>query len=54
MLPPGCGRSEPSEGVTLELWTLALSPHFDAYMKEQVAAFEAATPGVRVTWVDIA
>lgn len=54
MLLPGCERAQQADGVTLELWTLALSPHFDGYMKEQVAAFEAAHPGVRVTWVDIA
>ena len=50
----GCRRDTESAGVNLELWTLALSPHFDGYMHEQVAAFEAAHPGVRVTWVDIA
>ncbi|MEI7658176.1 MAG: extracellular solute-binding protein [Phycisphaerae bacterium] len=54
LLSPGCGRPPAFEGVTLELWTLALSPHFDGYMREQVAAFEASHPGVRVTWVDIA
>lgn len=38
----------------IEFWTLALSPFFDEYMKGQIAAFEAANPGVRVKWVDVA
>lgn len=37
---------------TLELWTLALSPWFDEYLRERIRAFENAS-GYRVNWVDI-
>jgi putative chitobiose transport system substrate-binding protein len=49
-----CGSSNEPSVTTVTLWTLALSPHFDGYMHEQVAAFEASHPGVKVDWVDIA
>jgi putative chitobiose transport system substrate-binding protein len=37
---------------TLELWTLALSPWFDEYLRERIRAFEAIS-GIRVNWVDV-
>lgn len=54
----GCSRTD-SAGTTtpgtasIEIWTLALSPYFDPYIKSRIEAFQAATPGVSVTWVDI-
>lgn len=39
--------------VTLELWTWALRPWFNAYMAEMLAAFERENPGVKVHWVDV-
>jgi putative chitobiose transport system substrate-binding protein len=48
-----CNRTE-SNDARVELWTLALSPHFDGYMHDQISAFEHAYPGVKVEWVDIA
>ena len=47
---PGCAKGQ---GRTLTLWTLALRPWFDGYMQEQIAAFEAAHPGVAVEWSDV-
>lgn len=38
----------------MRLWTLALSPRFDGYMREQILAFEQAHPGVHVEWTDVA
>jgi putative chitobiose transport system substrate-binding protein len=43
----------PGARVRLELWTLALRPHFDAYMAERLGAFERAHAGVAVDWVDL-
>lgn len=48
-----CSRRDDPGVTRLELWTLALRPFFDDYMKERLAAFEADHPGVQVVWVDI-
>jgi putative chitobiose transport system substrate-binding protein len=47
---PACTPPDPS---TLTLWTLALRPWFDGYMRDRIAAFEAAHPGLRVDWADV-
>jgi putative chitobiose transport system substrate-binding protein len=47
---PACAPRDPS---TLTLWTLALRPWFDGYIRERLAAFEAAHPGLRVDWADV-
>ncbi len=48
-----CGRGEAKHGVIeIEFWTLALAK-FDTYIKGEIAAFEAAHPGVKVRWVDV-
>jgi putative chitobiose transport system substrate-binding protein len=51
LLTPGCPGVE--EGVTIEFWTLQLSPAFDGYFHPLIAEYESAHPGVRVRWVDI-
>lgn len=52
LLAASCGPAD--EGRTrLELWTLALSPTFDDYMRGVIADFEAEHPGVEVVWVDV-
>ena len=33
-------------------WTFYLSPTFDQYIKDTIARFEAAYPGVKVNWED--
>ncbi len=50
---PGCAERPDDGRVRLELWTLALRPHFTDYMQGLVAGFEAANPGVEVEWVDV-
>lgn len=48
-----CGRPRGANGtVELEFWTIALAK-FEPYIRGQLAAFEAAHPGVRVRWVDV-
>lgn len=42
-----------AQNVTLEMWTLALSPTFDDYINGVIAGFEAENPGVTVRWVDL-
>lgn len=52
-----CGPRESSAdqsgSIRLQFWTLALSPWFDGYIRDQLAGFERAHPGVRVEWVDV-
>ena len=46
-----CGARPPAR--QLEVWTLQLSPKFDAYMKGLVDQWEARNPDVDVRWTDI-
>ena len=46
-----CGARPPAR--QLEVWTLQLSPKFDAYLQERVDQWEAQNPGVDVRWTDI-
>jgi putative chitobiose transport system substrate-binding protein len=39
--------------VTIEFWTLSLSPTFDDYIKAIIEDFEKNNPGIKVNWVDI-
>ncbi|MGQ9856081.1 MAG: ABC transporter substrate-binding protein [Fervidobacterium sp.] len=39
--------------VTIEFWTLSLSPTFDNYIKAIIADFEKENPGIKVNWLDI-
>jgi putative chitobiose transport system substrate-binding protein len=41
------------QAQTLELWTMQLSPHLDAYVKGVIADFEQQNPGVKIKWVDL-
>jgi putative chitobiose transport system substrate-binding protein len=41
---------EPNAEITL--WTFWLSPTFDQYIKDTIARFEEAYPGVKVKWED--
>jgi putative chitobiose transport system substrate-binding protein len=47
------GRPAAAPAVTLEFWTIALQPFFNDYVRGLIAAYERATPGVRVRWVDV-
>ncbi len=38
--------------TTLTFWTWYLSPKFDGYIKDTIAAFEKANPGIKVNWAD--
>ncbi len=40
------------EGAEITMWTFWLSPTFDEYVKNAIAGFEAAYPGVKVKWED--
>jgi putative chitobiose transport system substrate-binding protein len=50
-LLPAAGSGAPS--VTLEFWTISLQPFFTEYVNGLIAAYERATPGVRIRWVDV-
>jgi putative chitobiose transport system substrate-binding protein len=49
----GPGAAGTAPGVTLEFWTIALQPFFTDYVRGMIAAYERATAGVRVRWVDV-
>ncbi|WP_309573413.1 sugar ABC transporter substrate-binding protein [Deinococcus sp.] len=38
--------------TTVTFWTWYLSPKFDPYIKDTIAAFEKANPGIKVQWFD--
>ncbi len=42
-----------ASNVTIEFWTLSLSPAFDDYIKAIIKDFETQNPGIKVEWVDI-
>ncbi|WP_448374890.1 ABC transporter substrate-binding protein [Fervidobacterium sp.] len=39
--------------ITLEFWTISLSPTFDNYIKSVIADFEKNNPGIKINWLDI-
>jgi putative chitobiose transport system substrate-binding protein len=47
------GCSKKTETVTLEFWTLQLSPVFDNYFKTVIKKYEARHPNIKIKWVDI-
>ena len=40
------------DGAEITFWTFYLSPTFDNYIKDTIARFEEAYPGVKVNWAD--
>jgi len=50
-LLPAPGSGAPS--VTLEFWTISLQPFFTDYVNGLIAAYERATPGVKIRWIDV-
>jgi putative chitobiose transport system substrate-binding protein len=38
--------------ITLEFWTISLSPTFDAYINETISLYEAQRPNIEVAWSD--
>lgn len=45
---------EESQGpVTIEFWTISLSPTFDDYMNGRIKKFEEANSGITVDWKDL-
>jgi len=50
-LLPTPGSGAPS--VTLEFWTISLQPFFTDYVNGLIAAYERATPGVKIRWIDV-
>lgn len=40
------------EGAEITIWTFWLSPTFDQYVKDTIARFQEAYPGVTVNWED--
>ncbi|WP_164472718.1 ABC transporter substrate-binding protein [Cohnella candidum] len=43
----------PKKDVTLQFWTISLSPNFDDYINGRIKKFEEANPGVTVKWTDL-
>ncbi|MFC4777064.1 ABC transporter substrate-binding protein [Paenibacillus sp. GCM10023252] len=43
----------PKDPVTIEFWTMQLSPTFDDYIKNVISNFEKENADIKVKWVDI-
>lgn len=51
---PSASPSEsPKEDITLQFWTISLSPNFDDYINGRIAKFEEQNPGLHVKWTDL-
>lgn len=46
------GTAAAQQPVEVTLWTWYLSPKFDGYIKDTIAAFEAKNPKIKVKWFD--
>ncbi len=50
----GTGVRQSSSGTRgIEFWTMQLQPEFTDYFKNLIATFEAANPGIKITWLDV-
>jgi putative chitobiose transport system substrate-binding protein len=45
--------TEKKKDVTLNFWTISLSPNFDDYIKGRIKKFQDANPGITVKWTDL-
>jgi putative chitobiose transport system substrate-binding protein len=45
--------SQPKENITLQFWTISLSPNFDDYINGRIKVFEEQNPGIQVKWTDL-
>lgn len=39
--------------ITLEFWTINLSPNFDDYINGRIKKFEDENPGIKIKWLDV-
>jgi len=46
-----CGQQDAS--ITIEFWTLQLSPTFNDYFSSLIAEYERQHPGTKIRWVDV-
>ncbi|WP_274650329.1 ABC transporter substrate-binding protein [Paenibacillus humicola] len=47
---PGNGEKK---DITLQFWTIALSPNFDDYMNGRIRKYEDENPGITIKWTDL-
>jgi putative chitobiose transport system substrate-binding protein len=45
--------AEPKKDITLQMWTISLSPNFDDYMNGRIKKFQDENPGITVKWTDL-
>jgi putative chitobiose transport system substrate-binding protein len=45
--------TEKKKDVTLNFWTISLSPNFDDFIKGRIKKFQDANPGITVKWTDL-
>ncbi|WP_051318157.1 ABC transporter substrate-binding protein [Cohnella thermotolerans] len=45
--------AEAKKDITLQFWTISLSPNFDDYINGRIRKFEDENPGVKVKWTDL-
>lgn len=51
--PSASPSTAPKKDVTLQFWTISLSPNFDDYINGRIKVFEDANPGIKVKWTDL-
>lgn len=51
--PSAEGSTVKKENITLNFWTISLSPNFDDYIKGRIKKYQDANPGITVKWTDL-
>jgi putative chitobiose transport system substrate-binding protein len=51
--PKGNNQAAAPKNVTLDFWTIALSPNFDDYINGRIAKYEQENQGVKIKWTDL-
>ncbi|KIL37883.1 hypothetical protein SD70_30025 [Gordoniibacillus kamchatkensis] len=50
---PGPAPNAPKKDVTLNFWTISLSPNFDDYINGRIKKYQDEHPGIKVKWTDL-
>jgi putative chitobiose transport system substrate-binding protein len=47
------GETAAPVNITLDFWTISLSPNFDDYINGRIAKYEQEHPGIKIKWTDL-
>ncbi|MBB6673303.1 ABC transporter substrate-binding protein [Cohnella nanjingensis] len=51
--PSASPEETPKKDITLQFWTISLSPNFDDYINGRIKKFQDENPGITVKWTDL-